>query len=114
MNDPWPTSKRWCGPRFTQPGAPALRAVQFLRVVQLFRIEEAGYGKSNQLRAGVEIQFSLDALPMRFDCLDAQVQRLRRFTRTHALAYHVQNLQFAVAQPVDGICRPPRPARGKL
>jgi hypothetical protein len=55
------------------------------------------------LRARVEIQFALDALPMRFDRLDAQVQRLRRFTRAHALAYHVEDLQFAVAQPVDGI-----------
>ena len=82
--------------------------------MQLFRIEEAGYGESNQLRPRVEIQFSLDALPMRFDCLDAQVQRLRRFTSTHALAYHLQNLQFAVAQSVDGICRPPWSARGKL
>src|SRR5260370_34319019 len=98
MNDPSRTSNRWCGPRFTRPETLALRTgqffrtVQYFRVVQFFRIEETGYGESNQLRAGVEIQFPLDALPMRFDRLDAQVQRQRRFTRAHALAYHVHDL----------------------
>lgn len=55
------------------------------------RIKRTGYGKSNQLRTGVEIKFVLDTLPMRFDGLDTQVEGLRRFTRTHMGRTHASD-----------------------
>ena len=40
---------------------------------------------------------------MRFDRLDAQVQRQRDLPSTHSLADHVQNLDLAVAHAIDRI-----------
>ena len=59
----------------------------------------------HQLRAGAQIEFALDALTVGFNRLDAQVQGPGGFPGAHALADHVQNLQFTIAQAIDGIGR---------
>ena len=62
----------------------------------------------NELRAGAQIELSLDPLPMRFDSLYAEIQGFRSFPGTHAFTDHVQNLQLAGAQPINRIpdCSP--------
>ena len=49
-------------------------------------------GVLHELGSRMQIELMLDALPMRFDRLHAQVERIGRLPRAHSLADQVQNL----------------------
>jgi len=53
----------------------------------------------------VRFSLRLMRLPVRLHRFDAQIKGMRRLAGAHALADHVQNLQLAIAQPVDGVGR---------
>ncbi len=63
------------------------------------------YRVPQELAPRGEIELSLDSLTVRLDRLDAQVQQLGGFSSARPFADHVQNLQFAVGEPLDRVNR---------
>src|SRR5690606_40220581 len=72
------------------------------------------HGVLHELCRGAQRKLALDALAMRLDGLDAQVEGFGRLTRRQALADHVQHLQLAIRQTVDRVRRNVCAARGEL
>ena len=71
------------------------------------------HGVPQELDPRGEIELSLDSLTVRLDRLDAQVQQLRDFSSAGPFADQVQNLQFAVGEPLDRVRRQMRGATGE-
>src|SRR5262245_65923024 len=99
LNAPGLEPRRPGGPARTYPGR------LFGRKSGVFASGEPVDRVADQLGGILDPQLLLDALAVRFDGLDAQVECHGDFTCARALADEVQDLQLAIAQPIDWVER---------